>query len=275
MISFNDGSAGEHAVALARFLTKNNLPTFCTRIYCPATAGDWRDATLHGVKTCKIYIPLLTNGWQTSPECQWETGIIKQRIAKKEVKVIPVYYNDFDKTYDDKTDGHDYKFQWNDFQSVWANDEDWMNRIMNLLVDGGVGPVAEVKVQRYTVEVSKVKQAEVKVQRYTVEVYFEHRENLFERTTGGKIHIYVTTIGKYKNEKVWVDGTELNRDQVFKYQDIAEELGLKIGKAGTTQTDRFITDDVAQVRKALKFTKYENKFGTRLENEYGYKWLHN
>ena len=88
MISFNDGSAGENAEALARFLTKNDYPTFCTRIYCPANAGDWRDVTLEGVKTCKLYIPLLTNGWQKSKECQWETRIIIKRIADQDVNVI-------------------------------------------------------------------------------------------------------------------------------------------------------------------------------------------
>eukprot|EP01083_Nonionella_stella_P297363 1009868_1 len=150
MISFNDYSAGPNAEALARFLTKNNFPTFCTRIYCPANSGDWRDATEEGVASCKIYIPLVTKGWQMSKECQYETRLIRKRIADQNVKVIPVYYQDFDETYDKTSAGHNYKFKWNDFQSVyrqkgdegnWMNnlllakeDEDkWMKTILNLL----------------------------------------------------------------------------------------------------------------------------------------------
>jgi hypothetical protein len=145
MISFNDYSAGPNAEALARFLTKNNFPTFCTRIYCPANSGDWRDATEEGVASCKIYIPLVTKGWQMSKECQYETRLIRKRIADQNVKVIPVYYQDFDEAYDKTSTGHNYKFKWNDFQSVYrqkgdegnwmANEEEdkWMKTILNLL----------------------------------------------------------------------------------------------------------------------------------------------
>jgi len=133
MISFNDYSAGPNAEALARFLTKNDFPTFCTRIYCPANSGDWRDATEEGVANCKIYIPLVTKGWQMSTECQYETRLIRKRIADQNVKVIPVYYQDFDEDYDKATTGHNYKFKWNDFQSVYRQKGDegkWMNKLL-------------------------------------------------------------------------------------------------------------------------------------------------
>jgi len=145
MISFNDYSAGPNAEALARFLTKNNFPTFCTRIYCPAHSGDWRDAIEEAVASCKIYIPLVTKGWQMSKECQYESRLIRKRIADQDVKVIPVYYQDFDEAYDKTSAGHNYKFKWNDFQSVFrqkgdegnwmANEEEnkWMKTILNLL----------------------------------------------------------------------------------------------------------------------------------------------
>jgi hypothetical protein len=136
MISFNDNSAGPNAEALARFLTKNNFPTFCTRIYCQATAGDWRDAIEIGVANCNTFIPLMTKMWQSSKECQAETRLIRKRIAHQDATVIPVYYDDFDETYDEETNGHNYMFKWNDFQSVFRKKGDegiWMNTILNLL----------------------------------------------------------------------------------------------------------------------------------------------
>jgi hypothetical protein len=136
MISFNDASAGPDAEALAHFLTMNGSPTFCTRIYCPTNCGKWSDATEKGAARCKIYIPLVTKGWQESHECQYETALIRQRFARKEVTIIPVYYTDFDEAYDEKEEGHNYKFKWNDVQSVYREEGDegeWMNTILKLL----------------------------------------------------------------------------------------------------------------------------------------------
>ena len=137
MNSFNDASAGPDAEALARFLTKNGFPTFCTRIYCPTACGKWSDATEKGTASCKIYIPLITKGWQEPHECQYETELIRQRLARKEVTIIPVYYKDFDEAYDKKQEGHNYKFKWNDVQSVYQKEGDegeWMNTILKLVV---------------------------------------------------------------------------------------------------------------------------------------------
>jgi len=113
MISFNDGSTGEEAKALARFLTENGYPTFCTGIYCQANQGNRRGATELGVAKCQIYIPLVSKGWQMSNEIQYETRLIQQRLAKNEVTIIPVYCKDFDEAYDmeNTSKGHNYKFK--------------------------------------------------------------------------------------------------------------------------------------------------------------------
>jgi len=75
----------------------------------------------------------MSNGWQTSKECQYETGIIKTRIARKEVTGIPVYYNDFDDDYD-RDAKQFYKTIWNDIQSVYGKrDDSWRKSILKLL----------------------------------------------------------------------------------------------------------------------------------------------
>jgi len=165
MISFNDGSTGEEAKALARFLTENGYPTFCTGIYCQANQGNRRGATELGVAKCQIYIPLVSKGWQMSNEIQYETRLIQQRLAKNEVTIIPVYCKDFDEAYDmeNTSKGHNYKFKWNDLQSVYRKKGDkniwkktlsvfrkkrdkkkdkniWMSTILNLLPKEENGP---------------------------------------------------------------------------------------------------------------------------------------
>jgi len=133
MVSFNDAASGQDAEDLAKFLSANGHPTFCTRIYCATNPGNWRQSTESGVVHCKYYIALMSNGWQTSNECQYETGIIKTRIAQKEVTVIPVYYDDFDDDYDRDAEQH-YKKIWNDIQSVYGKrDDSWRKRILELL----------------------------------------------------------------------------------------------------------------------------------------------
>ena len=66
MISFNDRTAGPDAEKLANYLTSKGFPTFCTRVYCQTMIGDWREITEMGALTCKIYIVLITDGWQDS-----------------------------------------------------------------------------------------------------------------------------------------------------------------------------------------------------------------
>jgi len=41
----------------------------------------------------------MTNGWQKSKECLWETDRAINRHAKREMKIIPVRYSDFDDEY--------------------------------------------------------------------------------------------------------------------------------------------------------------------------------
>ena len=70
MVSFNNDSAGEDAEALTNFLTRNGVPTFCTRLFCRNMTGSWRKITKQGAVSCVIYMVLLTKQWQESKECQ-------------------------------------------------------------------------------------------------------------------------------------------------------------------------------------------------------------
>jgi hypothetical protein len=96
MISFNDESAGSDAEELAKHLTRNGHPTFCSRLYCRTNAGNWRHVTIKGAQNCKCYIPLMTKGWQQSNKCQFETELIVDCMACRDVIIIPVYYESFD-----------------------------------------------------------------------------------------------------------------------------------------------------------------------------------
>lgn len=139
MVSFNDATAGLDAQTLANFLTDNGIPTFCTRIYCPGMAGNWRDVTKTGANTCDFYIPLMTDGWQKSDECQFETKIVENRVADKEVTVIPVWFDSFDKTYD-KKEKQFYWNTWKSFQACFRKDETWMDKVLACV--GGTKTVA-------------------------------------------------------------------------------------------------------------------------------------
>jgi hypothetical protein len=133
MISFNDATAGPDAEKLAKFLTSMGLPTFCTNLYCPNNPGDWRKFTKVGAMKCRYYIPLLTYGWQKSPECQYETDIAENRRAMGGVTIIPVWYKSFDAKYDEEK-GHYYKTgPWKSIQGVFKTDKEWMNTVLNLL----------------------------------------------------------------------------------------------------------------------------------------------
>ena len=133
MISFNDRTAGPDAEKLANYLTSKGFPTFCTRLYCPNNPGSWRDATETGAVKCRYYIVLMTDGWQLSDECQIETSIIKNRLAKNNVTAIPVWYDSFDDEYDDRH-RHFYRTLWNSMQSVFrGTGEDWKKIVLNLL----------------------------------------------------------------------------------------------------------------------------------------------
>jgi hypothetical protein len=140
MISFNDESAGPDAEELAKRLTQNGHPTFCTRLYCRNNAGNWHHVTVKGVQDCKYYIPLMTKRWQQSNECQFETESILKRMAGRDVIIIPVYYECFDKDYDKNTtkqNPYSYKGLWSDLQSVYCNKYDdrekWMDAVSKLL----------------------------------------------------------------------------------------------------------------------------------------------
>ena len=72
-----------------------------------------------------------------SGECQIETKLIKNRLADNEVIVIPVWYDSFDKEYDNQR-GHNYWKTWKSYQGViMANagaDKDYLvNTILKML----------------------------------------------------------------------------------------------------------------------------------------------
>jgi hypothetical protein len=81
-------------------------------------AGAWWEIT--------ETVVLMTNGWQRSKQsCQIETTIIKNRLAKEEVFVIPVWYESFDDEYD-KRDGHNCKTVWKIIQGAFrGKGEEW------------------------------------------------------------------------------------------------------------------------------------------------------
>jgi len=134
MVSFNNAASGKEAEELANFLTKNGRPTFCTRIYCPENAGSWRQITKVGAAQCKYYIPLLTNGWQKSNGCQFETKIAVNRHVKNKVVIIPVFFDDFDVEYDE-VNLHYHKLTWEELQSVFRTRDEWKQDILKLLKD--------------------------------------------------------------------------------------------------------------------------------------------
>eukprot|EP01052_Picozoa_sp_SAG31_P033165 SAG31_NODE_3714_length_3957_cov_3.388025_2_plen_226_part_00 len=102
MVSFNQRTAGTEAVALTEFLEANGVKTFCTAVWCPEGGGgaNWREDTIKGVKQCKAYVPLMTDGWQESKECEFETSRAVNRLASHEVIFVPVLFNSFDKEKD-------------------------------------------------------------------------------------------------------------------------------------------------------------------------------
>lgn len=134
MISFNNESAGEDAEKLCNFLNRHGKKAFCSRIYCARNLGDWRRATEIAAVSSEVFIPLMTDGWQKSNECQYETEIIKNRVVNKSVKVIPVYYKSFDLDYD-KSSEQFYKVIWRSFQSIQSkeNNDKWMEAVLQLL----------------------------------------------------------------------------------------------------------------------------------------------
>jgi len=106
MVGFNQATAGPEAIMLTQALQEAGFPTFCTAVYCPSTGGggNWRKMTITGVQHCRVFIPLMTHGWQKSCECVWEFERVLHRAARREVTIIPIMYEDFDEGYDEEND---------------------------------------------------------------------------------------------------------------------------------------------------------------------------
>jgi hypothetical protein len=132
MISFNSATAGGVAKKLADYLTSKGRPAFCTGNYCPTQAGNWRRYTKVGANTCLYYVPLITNKWQDSGECQYETDIVMNRL--EEVTIIPVWFKSFNQKYDEQR-GHYYKNTWKHLEGVPSkeNDPNFNETILKLI----------------------------------------------------------------------------------------------------------------------------------------------
>mmetsp|Transcript_26614 Transcript_26614/g.76386 ORF Transcript_26614/g.76386 Transcript_26614/m.76386 type:complete len:169 (+) Transcript_26614:597-1103(+) len=130
MVGFNHRTAGPEAVQLTQLLNECGFATFCTDVYCPGCAGDnWRTMTIRGVVTCRVFIPLMTLGWQKSAECVWETERAINRHAKREIVIIPVEYEDFDDMYDNA--GDMFKAQiGSSTQFVFHSNPNWMESVL-------------------------------------------------------------------------------------------------------------------------------------------------
>ena len=126
MNSFNNKSAGSDAEELCYFLNRHRKKTFCTQVFCPNNIGNWQEYTEEGACKCKIFIALMTDRWQTSGECQYETKFIKTRLTRNKVHIIPVYYISFDDNYDDNNQF--YKITWASYEGIPCkeNDDNWM-----------------------------------------------------------------------------------------------------------------------------------------------------
>jgi len=105
--------------------------------------------------------------------------------------------------------------------------------------------------------------------KWKITVEFTHDEDWFKATNGGKFHVWAQQMEPTVEEEHYVDGRELNREDVFDYQKIVKSCGLDIGKAGEVQKDSVTTSSSAVVNKLLFETKYAGKFGTRIKNAYG------
>jgi hypothetical protein len=102
MVGFNQRSAGDDAVSLARFLHYQcGVPTFCTGLWCLAHPGqNWRNPTADGAMTCKFFVVLITGDtaekgrcWQRSENTISEfKNLVLGRWEREECKVVPVFY---------------------------------------------------------------------------------------------------------------------------------------------------------------------------------------
>ncbi|GFH52601.1 hypothetical protein CTEN210_09077 [Chaetoceros tenuissimus] len=133
MISFNNAFAGKDAEELCHFLNRHGMKTFSTRVFCPNNIGNWREYTVVGANKCKVCIALMTDGWLKSNKYQFETDIVKTRLARKRVHIIPLYYSSFDDGFDEDNN-HFYGTSWASYQGIPSkeNDVKWKESILKL-----------------------------------------------------------------------------------------------------------------------------------------------
>ena len=141
MVGFNNATGGEQAETLTRLLERSGFKTFCTRLYCThAGAGkDWRKHTIIGVKTCTVFVPLMTDGWQKSNECIWETDRAITLNAQNKNIIVPVRFASFDakKDADHKNGGNMFLDKIGEsIQAIFADGYDglgnagWMDQVV-------------------------------------------------------------------------------------------------------------------------------------------------
>jgi len=146
MVGFNMASAGQDAEELTAYLNDSGIPTFCTAVWCNTQVGEsWRNDTIQGVVACQIYVILMTNGWQKSNECVWETDRAINRHAKQEIKIIPVRYPDFDDVYDQADSSRMFSDKIGDsVQRVSRAQPDWKEQVAagcQIRLDCGIDPI--------------------------------------------------------------------------------------------------------------------------------------
>lgn len=129
MVGFNMRTGGDDAKMLTQELNQAGFATFCTLVYCPDHGGEnWREKTTKGFQTCRVFIPLMTKGWQESKECKWEFQRVIDRAVKEEVTIIPVMYEDFDDDLDSKNG--DLKIQIGSIEFIFHSDSGWVERVV-------------------------------------------------------------------------------------------------------------------------------------------------
>ena len=135
MISYYGHKSRKDALELTSYLDHNGHRTFCSQVFDGSASLIDREINEMGVKNCEYYVILMNHDWQTSKDCQTEDMIIRERFAKGEVKVLLVWYDDFDKVLDEDEEMFYWK-RWKSQQCVESREQHqkiWMSRISGYL----------------------------------------------------------------------------------------------------------------------------------------------
>jgi hypothetical protein len=135
MIAFHNMSTGDNATELTNYLTSSGIPTFSTDMWCASQGSDfddWQKANDDGVFHCRYFIILMNSGWQRSIQRQEETenAFFLWRRNKSEKIIIPVLYEDFDKSHDEDEIRHRWMTKFKTIHKIHKkNNPSWMDQI--------------------------------------------------------------------------------------------------------------------------------------------------